>query len=219
LGDAALWYKANQQEMPTRQSSNEAIIEQYIFQVDTGAAVAPKWMSPLVQPIPKQDALELAGKIVTLGAWMWSDQPAKVRTPVLHDGIGAYSEIVKLTEQPTFFAFNVLLPDNLVRAWVSIAPKPKKNSPPAVIYLDGLVLVEGEYSANQPLQFLDAGGKVGEWDGRMFRNLLRNGSAERNSVGIRSWLNLLGKDNFPHYARPSFILSYLLDWQGVNYRS
>jgi len=218
-GEVAFWYKATQQEVPIRQSNYAAIIGRYIFQVDTGAQVAPKWMDPLVQPIPKQDALKLAGKTATLGAWMWSDKPVKVRTPVLHDGIGTYYSIVKLTEQPTFFAFNVLLPEELVRAWVSIAPKPKKNSPPAVVYLDGLLLVEGEYSFLQPPHFLDAAGNAGKWDGQNFKNLLRNGSAENGSVGIHSWLNSFGTDYFPHYARPSFILSYVLDWQGVNWHA
>jgi hypothetical protein len=218
-GDAAFWYKANSQAIPTRSASNKATIGQYVFRVDSGAQVAPKWMSPLVQPIPKKETLELAGETVTLGAWMWANQPVKARTPVLHDATGAYSELVQLSEQPAFFAFEVRLPENLERAWVSITPRPGKKSPSTLIYLDGLVLVKGEYSSNQPPQFLGPDGNIGEWDGQPFRNILRNGSAESNWIGIRSWFNLLGINYFPNYARPSFILSYFLDWQGIGWHA
>lgn len=218
-GDAAFWYKANSQDIPTRSESNKAVNGNHIFVVDTGSQVAPKWMSPLVQPIPQREISRIVGKTVTLGAWMWADKPIRARMPVLHDATEAYSELVQLREEPAFFAYEVQLPENIERAWISITPRPGKKSPSALIYLDGLVMTEGKYATSQPPQFADPEGRTGTWDGQPFRNLLRNGSAEKNWTGIRPWFNILGTNYFPQYARPSFILSYFQDWQGVGWHA
>lgn len=216
-GEALFWYRASNQQSEVRSRSNNPVVGDFIFQVDTSASLAPQWMKPLVQPLPKKDTLEIAGKVVTLGVWMWADRPVKVRTPALHDSVNVYSKIVQLGEQPAFYAFNVKLPEKLERTWVSISPKIGKNSTPGVVYLDGLVLVDGERSIFEAPHFSDSTGKTGEWDGKPFTNRLRNGSAEMASVGIQDWFNGLGTDYFPHYARPSFILAYFIDWFGTDW--
>ncbi len=216
-GEALFWYRASNQQSEVRSRSNNPVVGDFIFQVDTGATLAPQWMKPLIQPLPKKDTLEIAGEVVTLGVWMWADRPVKVRTPALHDGVNVYSKIVQLGEQPAFYAFNVELPEKLERTWVSISPKIGRNSTPGVVYLDGLVLVDGERSISEAPHFSDSTGKTGEWDSKPFTNRLRNGSAELASAGIKDWFNGLGTDYFPHYARPSFILAYFIDWFGTDW--
>ncbi|HEX6303156.1 MAG TPA: hypothetical protein VFZ76_03135 [Anaerolineales bacterium] len=216
-GDAATWYRSTDQSAPTRAASPEAVHGKYVLQIDSRAQVNPRWHRPLFQPIPGEVARDLAGKTVTLGAWMWASQAFETSMPALNDGTSSYSRGVTLGTEPTFFAFQANLPQDAWRMWVSISPQLKPQEENVSVYYDGLVLVEGERTAESLPSFDDPDGSTGKWNGEPFENLLRNASAERGGPRIDTRLEKISATALPDFSGPSFAMSYFLDWAGAQW--
>lgn len=215
-GDAAYWYRSTSQASNTRVASEKAVIGDFAFQLDTNAEVTPRWIGvSLFQPLPLNVGLELRGKSVTLGAWMWSSQPIDVRTPILNDGTQSISQVVALDEEPDFYTFLATTSESTQRVWVSLSPLNTASEDNVSIYYDGLVLVEGERTIQEAPQFTSEDGRRGLWGGEPFENLLRNASAERGSLRFRYWADNLGAKFTGDNTRPSLILTSIFDWKGA----
>ncbi len=217
-GDAALWYRSNDQEEMTRLRSDQAVSGKFVLQLNGSAITSPRWLVPVFQPLPREQGRLLAGNMVTMGVWMWADQPVQTRTPILHAGSQVFSEVVSLTQTPIFYALPAEISPESTRIWVTLAPfASQKAGAGHVVYYDGFVLAAGERPLDESPVFLDENGTYGEWGGQPFENSLRNASFERAGPRIRLWLDKLGALFLPDNSRPSFILASVFDPQGSSW--
>jgi len=215
--DAAWWYRSTSQTGPTRVQDEKAVLGNFAFVIEPQAGVTPRWMVPLFQPIPIKIGRELYGKDVTLGVWMWANQSIEISTPTLGTPSSRYSESVEVGEKPRFFGLQATLTDTNQRIWISL-PRLKSSSANDVqIYYDGFVFVEGHQPLEEAPVFSVPDGSVGNWGGDPFRNLIRNGSAEKAGLRFRPWLDGLGSRFLGDNTRPSLILTYLYDWSNAGF--
>jgi hypothetical protein len=210
--DARAWYRSTSQESAVRVRSDRAVAGAYVLAVESGIAVTPRWNPEVFQHIPASTAGALAGKEVTFGYWIWSDQAQRVRSPAVRTGGKIFAEELSVDLEPTFYAFQVTLPPDTGRIWIDLSPKSLPNG--SRVYYDGLILVEGRYPITTAPHLSTSDGAQGEWGGTPFVNLLRNGSAETVGPRLVSWFDDLGARFLPDNARPSLILASLVDFAG-----
>jgi hypothetical protein len=206
-GDAASWYRQSFPNEPTRSVHPMAPHGNYSFNLP----LHPDRPLPgLVQVLPQNVVQAMRGKTVTIGAWMWASEVVVVRSPLINDGHQTHFREVEIGVEPNFFSFSLDMREDLQRARLILAPM---NAPPEaeiLVYFDGVLLVEGSYSANQPPEFNNSQAVSGNWDGHSIRNLLRNASAESAWPWINPTFDRLIAQNYP--GRPALILASLLDW-------
>jgi hypothetical protein len=124
-----------------------------------------------------------------------------------------------LSAQPTYHAWRIEMPLETWRTWVILAPFETAPASPAVVYTDGLFLVEGDFSeAEAPFLEGDAGGAV-RWGAVSRANLLRNASFEHAWPYARTWADELSSALFPDYRRDnlSVRLYTILDVQALGW--
>jgi hypothetical protein len=211
--DPLAWYRNTSQSGPTRLNSAQAAVGSYVFDVDTGAQSTPRWSPEVYQNFPLEVGKGLAGKWVTFGYWIWSDQDLRVRSPLLKTTSKTISEQITLAKEPAFYAFQILLPVDTDRIWIYLSPEAPKSSS-AHIYYDGLLLVAGRRPVNEIPQFDQPDAGQGQWGGSPFQNILRNGSAEHAGPRLSPWADNLGSRLLPDRALPSLLLASLVDAQG-----
>ncbi len=190
-GDTALWYRwlgANTQASPTRIATPAAPHGVYALLLE---ATEPIQQRRLIHPI--LFSRTPAGETVTVGAWLWADQPVTIGGL----GLGASSvpgapfiaelhEPLELTTTPTFVAYTFAVPPETQALYTIIALDGRgvRLEPPVQVYLDGVVLAVGTFPTDAAPSFSDADGHTGVWGGQPFENLIRNASAEQ------AWLRL-----------------------------
>jgi hypothetical protein len=219
-GDASDWDRATFQPETTRIQSNTAPLGSYVFQLSSQENEITTLGSSLQQIVGFQDDPDLAGQAVTLGAWIWANQPTSIRAPMIqtYKGVKLSYKTIQVTLKPTFFTFTTTLPANTALLQVNMSPFYKAASPGKIVYYDGIVLVKGQRPAGEQPQFSDTEGTSGTWGGAPFDNLVRNGSAEQAWPQVRSWVDRIGSKLLPDQARPSIILYALLNLNHqVNY--
>jgi hypothetical protein len=213
---SAYWYAEANQVGLGRRLNAETPWGDYVFVMDTQSGSHPLPVSRFRQLIPFETLQPLAGKTVTLGAWMWASRPVLAASPRLHvAGRVAVDYGVQwpLTVQPTFHAFTLTLPLDASRAWVDLAAI--TDAPDGIqVYADGLVLVAGARPLDQPPNFSSAGGESGWWNG-VFENLLRGASAENGWPEINPQADALSARLLPDQGRLSLLLYTMLDGEGA----
>jgi hypothetical protein len=213
--DSAGWYRNTAQAEPTRAWSQQAPVGQYVLAVRAGAEVTPAYYTHIFQHFPNATTSQLVGKNVTFGYWIWSDQEQQVSSPVLRTNSQSFSETLLVSEEPTFYAFRAAMPEDLNRIWVELDARDGADG--SWIYVDGVVLVEGEYSTSQIPVFSTGEAEGGVWGGRSFTNLVRNGSGEISGIRMAPWIDNRLARRLPDQARPSLLLASLLDKAGGGY--
>jgi hypothetical protein len=217
-GDARYWYRSTEQAVPARALNPQAVLGEHVLQIDTAAEVNPSWLVSLLQPVPDATGAKLKLRPYTLGAWVWADRPTKIKTPVLGLSDQVNFNLVDIDTEPRFFAVTGTFPDRRFnRLWVHLDPEPDQASQGAMIYYDGLVVADGVRPLDSPPEYGDSEGLYGEWGGQPFQNLLRNPSAEQAGFRFRPWVDQVGARILPDQIQPSFIITYLLDWQGASW--
>jgi hypothetical protein len=78
-----------------------------------------------------------------------------------------------LNANPQFIASVIQLPEIQERLQIWLRTTTAENQE-AIIYYDGVILVEGAWPVDRPPQFTDKDGSEGIWGGRPFTNLARN---------------------------------------------
>lgn len=213
-GDAAWWYRSSSQPTDTRQANAQAPVGEYVFALSVQSPATPVWLRPVFQPLPPVLLDGAAGGKFTMGFWLWSEPAMPVNAVLFSDGLKTFHQVFAAGAQPQFIALHF---DTLGRRyWLSLGP-PASLPASGTLYLDGLVLVPGDWPLDVPPVFSAADGSRGEWGGRPFTNLLRNGSAEAAGPRIRQPLDDLGALVLPDDSRPSLLLTYLLDWRGAGW--
>ncbi len=215
-GDAAFWARNTLQANPTRIITDRAPLGRYTFQIENNKDGRSYYRQGLYQLVPISQAHSLKGKTVTLGFWMWASQPTIVRSPMVnvYENGQEFYEMVEIGDEPSFYAFQVNLNEKTGRTWIEIAPFNKDGSESIIIYLDGIVLAEGERPINEVPLFDDESGRWGMWGGEPFKNIVRNPSAEAAWPQVRQWVDVLGEKYLPDYTHPSWIMATVVDWQG-----
>lgn len=178
-GDAASWAPTYGADSPTRVRSAKAVNGDYVL------AFSPQ-NKQIAQFLPTAAIRPVRGKTVTLGAWIWAEQPTEIYLPYLfitttsEPAVQRSPSPVSLTTQPQFFSFTFQFPDDARRSLVFLAPFPNSTSPNLPqVYYDNLVLVVGELSG-VPAKLSR---NTVQWNGQELPNLLRNPSAERAWFG------------------------------------
>ena len=210
-GNAAGWYRQTLQETPTRISSKDAPVGKYVFTLTNTAGDTSHIR--LAQFVPKADIRQVIGKRVTLGAWIWADQPVEQKVAVLqiYSVPVQYYQPITLTTTPTFYAFTVELPENTGNLVISLSPFTGKSPRGSTVFFDGVLLVKGRHPSEEPPLFSDSTGRSGVWAGAKFTNLLNSGSAEESWPSVNPIVDHLAEKIIPDRGRLSFIIYSILD--------
>jgi hypothetical protein len=149
----------------------------------------------LFQPIPLDVVQQLRGQTVTLGAWVWSDKPVQASIIELWvDGIKT-SQVFAIDREPTFWSLRAEISPDAKFIQVNILPDLDDGNEPMNIYVDGLVLLEGNWPITEtPILDNDAA-KTGVWNGRRFNNLASNPSFETTWLTIKPKVETLIRES------------------------
>jgi hypothetical protein len=200
-GDPALWYRVSNQPQPTRVRTDKAPFGDYAFRVEPGGFIGQFLSTPLVRPF--------RNKTITIGAWMWADQPVTAIAPKLSyyissEAVMLFSEskTIELSTTPTFVSYTINLPNDTEKAWFTLCAgyvtsyhcsenENFYNYPAnATIYYDGIVLIPQEFNKGEPT-FLNGDTLSGSWNGMKFENKARNNSAENGSFRLNPAISAL----------------------------
>ncbi len=158
---------------------------------------------PAMQVIPPTQIQALRGQTITIGAWMWADQPVETQLPLLvtyqYNGEQSASPHtrVTLTQTPTFYSQSWQVPQDAASARL-ILPRAANGEP---LYYDNLIFIAGEISAASAPETLAA------------QNLARNPSFETGA--LRLVLPAVESSSLAHYAQLlNIFLASVQDWRG-----
>ena len=177
----ALFYARQETSLPVRQASAQAPVGKYIF-----AQPAQAWTGDgYYQMLPPALLPRLQGKTLTLGMWLWADQPVDIHFPdlVVDGEVLSFHASVHLERAPQFFAFAASFPQQASLSWLRVHAASQKSA--GMLYADGLVLALGDFPTATPPVFQDEQASAGSWNGQSFENLLRNASAEKSWPRLR----------------------------------
>ncbi len=211
--DAFAWYRNTPQAAALRVKTDQAPVGEYALQVEAGLPIHPSYLPEAYQHLPASFLEKLAGKPITFGYWVWSDQKTRLRGPGLRTTQENLSEQLFVSPEPTFYAFQSVLPEAGGRVWVDLAPE--LEQPGINVYYDGLLLVEGHRPISEPPSFDSGDGESGEWGGEPFINLLRNPSGEAPGPRLNPVIDNFIADWLPEKVHPSLLLGSLVDTGGT----
>ena len=194
-GDAAYWYHGAGEAAhtsSTRVATTATQVGSHAIVLETQPGDARQ----LINPLLGAQVQRAAGQTITIGGWLWADQPAmSAATGVMFktpDMVWAQSAThpIQLSTTPTFVAWTFEVPQQtFLLQYLLAAGAPADSTAPAHLYLDGALIVAGSYPIDQAPSFDDASASSGAWGGRRFTNLLRNGSAEQGWPRLRPWVD------------------------------
>jgi hypothetical protein len=163
-------------------------------------AVAAEAQTPgrnylLVNTILTRDVAPLAGRTVTVGGWLWADRPASVPAPGLRwikrGGTkleGQAGARVEVTATPRFVAQTFRVPQEIGSLHYALFGSfDTLDGGPRHVFLDGAIVIAGEFPAGTTPSFDDETGRAGRWAGIAFVNPVRNASGEQGSPRFRPW--------------------------------
>ena len=216
------WYQAPAQPLPLRTPSTSSSLGSYVFKI---SYPNPNVSGQITQFVTPDAANSISDHTITLGGWFWAVPATQIMSPymffstnnngTLNDiSIGSPQTPLALTTKPTFYRFVIQAPPSTQYATIIIPYI--LSSPDSGIFIDGLILVAGNYGDALP-RFSDPNGTQGIWNGQKFQNIIRNGSAEQDDLRFQPWAQeKLGK--LPaSFFDPPFILSTLLDRHGIGW--
>jgi hypothetical protein len=208
-GDVAYWYQPASQITSTRLASRQAPLGSHVFQIDTSSGMNTTNLIQLLSPSQVQ---EFQNNTITFGCWIWANQPVEFHSPLLKDDQQTHTESIDVTPIPTFHAFTADIASNTRYIQVILVAPAKRG---VTIYLDGLVLLRGDFTHRGQPAFSDAGAQRGTWDGLSFINPIRNASAEQGWPRMRQLVKNLLRKVSP--IQPNMVLASLTDWQNSSW--
>ncbi len=217
-GDAAFWYRwsfGGTQPEDSRVQLAGAPVGSHALQL---TEVPGHGGHGLLAPILPRDTAELAGKQVTVGAWIWASSPAQASGPgplySLSDTttftVMQQHHDVSTTPRFVIQHFTVPADVSVLHVLAQIVPDPTRTEP-VTMYVDGVVLAEGSFSGTPTCATTAC--ERGTWDNQPFVNHVRNGSAEASWPHIRSWLEA-PLYNYIHRS-PSQTVAALFDTERI----
>ena len=180
--DAALWLRRSVQDLPTRTGTTQTAplnnaLQVKLYPDSNWGQDNSNGSAGFFQLLPAQEASALKGKVVTVGAWMWSDKPASVYGPGVNalyplDDHWLGFPLVAVSSTPVFVSSTFQLPYDQQRIQIWLRATSPDN-PDATLYISGVVMARGQWPTTPPL-FTGSNGSKGTWGGRPFVNLARN---------------------------------------------
>nr|MBA3531185.1 hypothetical protein [Ardenticatenales bacterium] len=213
--DAAYWYREGykqSQESTTRAAVSEVPLGTYVLRLEITEEDTARG---LLNPLSPDEVMQLAGKTVTIGGWVWANRTEQVSGPGLAVSPAGSRELIHLrepitvTQAPVLVMYTVEVPTDTGKLFYSFfANVDEVSEGPLYLYLDGAFLVEGALPEGAQPTLAGNQLMVG---GESRPNLIRNPSAEQAWVHVRPWLDRL----ITHYSRrsPSFTLAALSDFE------
>ena len=171
-------------------SIGSSVCDVYGDQKDCAANV------PILQFLPTDVASDLAGKIVTVGSWVFVSDDMEFRAP---DLLFTYDngrrdtlkgKLYTYTSEWQFVYYEAQIPEGVSDVAVKLyIPDVTVSS------WEGVILAEGAFSGSGETPVFDnVTADSGEWSGSRFTNLLKNGSGEKTWTGVPSVIvNLMKK--------------------------
>ncbi len=219
-GAPAAWYAGPTGQVPARKQIKDAPLGNYVFEFDDST---PGKAASVLQVMPVDQPKLLRGKTITLGSWIWADQPTQANplfVKFYRQGGGLVESLhdpVQVTVKPTFYTVTFSVPDDAVRGLVYVSQVGHgllHNN----IYFDGLVLLPGAFGGTAPT-FIGPNGLHVRWNGQQYDNLLRNPSAEEGSFQIRRFPGDTRIIAFMNSAgiSPYLMVTTLQDWAGTGW--
>jgi hypothetical protein len=202
---AAAWYCQGarcQVVQPPEEASRKRAIELAFYPPGT----EPAWA---IQSIPPEVIQAIRGQVVTLGAWIWADQPAQANLPALSDGRPISPQVVAIGVEPAFYAVSLVVPEDADRLTLVLRAAPEPGAA-GVMYDDGVVLAQGEASQAGSPQVDAPGAATLLWADQPVENLARNSSFERPWPQVRPEI----ESRFRFSFSPLQILTSLSDLPG-----
>lgn len=214
--DAQYWYRASSQSEPVRIRQSQAVVGDYIFQVDMSSPTFPTWNAPFYQALPRQDRSFAIQAEYTVGAWMWADTPTVVYLPLLTAESQSFVHRAKITEIPQFYAYTVTLPlgEPILPFHLDLRPR-VGSSGSGWVYYDGVVVAAGYFPLTEPPRFADSNASSGVWGGVSFVNIVRNASAEFGGPRVRPSIDVFLAKMLPNQILPSLSLMTIFDIEGA----
>jgi hypothetical protein len=183
------------------------------------------WHGPdpsVVQFLPAKFARRLAGKRLTVGAWMQAPPRILINAPevILASDNGSQSTLpgreLMASGHWQFVAYEVQLPAQVLDVGVRL-----RNEGAAVLW-DGVTLAAGSYLASgHPPSYDDATATTGEWGGARFKNLLKNGSGEDAWYGapgeVKAFVHIFGTSTLAHRLDGQVFSLYDFERTGAGY--
>jgi hypothetical protein len=216
-GDALTWYRTTDQEFETRRVTGEAPLGDSIFalQIEDPNQVAGR-VTQLSQLVPLEVFRELRGQPVTIGAWMWADEPVVTYLPILtvftaERGANQAMQSAEIGIQPAFYAYHAFVPENTTRLQIHLSSADLRPAVQGKVYLDGVVLVQGEYPLDIAPLWENPAAETGSWGGVPVVNAIRNASAEDAGLRVYPWVDQQGSRVIPDKGRLSLLIYSLVD--------
>jgi hypothetical protein len=193
--DSAFWRRwptSVAQDTPMRVASASAPLGSYAITAD---ALTSGRNYLLVNTLRTNDIAPIAGRTVTVGGWLWAERPASIAAPGLRwiergsaKLDGQAGERVEVTTTPTFVAQTFSIPQGIRSLHYALfGDVETPDGRPLRIFLDGAIVIAGEFPAGTTPSFDDETGRSGRWAGVPFLNLVRNPSGEQDSPRFRPW--------------------------------
>jgi hypothetical protein len=208
-GQAAHWYSHAPAAAANRLTS-DAVLGESILVLSANGEEHPRIV---YQELRRPVGQSLRGQVVTLGAWLKADEGSEgIARLRLADGLTLQQHRFEATSDWEFHAFTATI--GLDAPGVAVyAILPGQENAARSVYLDGVILVNGEMPVDQIPEMSNLEGTAGQWGGQRFSNLLQNGSGENVWPGLRGWIG-----NASLYRQPaSLIFHSLLDWSRTSW--
>jgi hypothetical protein len=200
---AARWYNDNPTAAPNR-TTDQTPLGRAAFVLSSNGSSSSR---SIVQELDRSTGQSLPGHTVTLGAWLKAQDSNTAVDLRLDMGAAQVLHRIEATTEWQFYAFTTTVEANAAGLAATIRI-PGRAELAQQVYLDGLVLVEGEMLLNEPPQFDTTQALQGQWGAQPIVNLLKNGSAEKAWPGPRTWLGDLSL-----YRQPvATVFHSLWDW-------
>jgi hypothetical protein len=219
-GDAQFWYRPEyrpQQYAPNRALVAEAPHGQAALRLEA-APGSPS--GQVLHPLSNLETARIAGKTITIGGWIWANQP--VSSATLGIGVGRntsnlpllFAQPITVTTTPTFVALQYQVPAEAITVRYELdIGQPTAEQGPITVYLDGAILAVGAYPVQVVPTFDNSNAASGMWDTQPFRNVLRNPSAEATWPYLKPWID----EQITNYAKrsPAQALAALFDLERI----
>ena len=192
----ANFYSLTNQALTIRERTSTAVAGKYSFRFSNP-------MQILYQPLSDQKIESAKGLPMTLGLWLWGNEPMTISSPQIQvDNKNILpQQQIKLNSQPTFYAFTVDIPLNVEK--IAFALQIPELSAGKTVYGDCIILIHKKEDLFPP-QPLDSNCSSIRWGEQEENNLIKNASAENG------WLTL--RENFSKWMDKYFSYSITNIW-------
>jgi hypothetical protein len=205
LNSSTGWYLNTLGGDYRREEDTKAVTGQAVMRFQGSS---DRW-TQIYSPLEIWKVEQLRGKTASLGAWMWADQPVRGRAMLLDDESNMQTDIFDIGTEPQFFCFPANISADSDYVNVRIQSASAQASPSNPLYVDDVILVQGDY-CERGIPKLSLTNQSVQWGDEDLENLVENASFEERWIMLRPFMlsSILGE----WYASASNTVTSLGDW-------